>query len=53
MVRVNSVWNSLPSRDVEAGSVEFFNMRLDAAVGSNLLDTICVLIMVLCVFLLL
>ena len=38
VVRVVSVWNSLPSRDVEAGSVEC--RRVDIILGSKLLDTI-------------
>ena len=40
VVRVVSVWNSLPSRVVEAGSVECFKRRLDVVLGSKLLDTI-------------
>ena len=35
-----SVWNSLPSRVVEAGSVECFKRRLDVVLGSKLLETI-------------
>ena len=39
-VRVVSVWNSLPSRVVEADSVECFKRRLDGVLGSRLLTTI-------------
>ena len=39
-VRVVSVWNSLPSRFVEAGSFECFKRRLDGVIGSRLLVTI-------------
>ena len=40
VVRVVSVWNSLPSRVVEAGSVECFNRGLFGVLGSRFLDTI-------------
>ena len=40
VVRVVSVWNSLPSRVVEADCVECFKRRLDVVLGSKLLDTI-------------
>ena len=40
VVRVVSVWNSLPSRVVEADSVECFKRRLDGVLGSRLLTTI-------------
>ena len=39
-VRVVSVWNSLPSRVVEADSVECFKRRLDGVLDSRLLTTI-------------
>ena len=40
VVRVASVWNSLPFRVVKASSVEYFRRRLDGVLGSRLLDTI-------------
>ena len=44
------MWNSLSSRVVEAGSVEYFKGRLDVSFSSELLETIRVLIMELLVF---
>ena len=40
VVGIVSVSNSLPSRVVEAGSVECFKRRLDGVLGSRLLDTV-------------
>ena len=40
VVRIFSVWNSLPSRVVEAESVECFKRRLDGVLRSRLPVTI-------------
>ena len=40
IVRFVSVWISLPSRVVEADSVEYFKGRLDGVLGCGLLTTI-------------
>ena len=37
------MWNSLPCRVVEAGSIDCFERILVVELGSKLLDTICVL----------